>query len=262
MKKSRNLRSTADDDPLKKWMGRMNDQRNPDREGASSRMVFNSDKSMTVCFMKSRGGIFSEALFRGVTYSSKYLLEGDAVVKFDDLKAWKAATANIPHKDLCNKTAYGTAMGGRSPRHASEYWKKSAKWPTFLREHPNPSFVETLDHIKQQKFPQVGPLTAMLMAEDLVYAGVAEFPSDEEFAEVALGMKKGACWALDAFNALPDYQGYVTPNNVEAFINLYHDLKALLATTGDDDLLPDIFVFEHLCCKMYRAFSKGKLSLF
>ncbi|KLO05480.1 hypothetical protein SCHPADRAFT_946875 [Schizopora paradoxa] len=247
LRRSRKLRNprvaAKSKDPLITWMGKKNDQRNPNREGAPSRRVFKSDDTITEEFVRSKGGFFSVTSFRAITYSSNYLLEGNGRVRFDDLKSWKAATGGVQANDLCNKNAYGPAMGGRSPKYASEYWRKSSTWVTFLKDHPNPTFQETLDHINKQDLSQVGPLTAMLMAEDLVYAGVVQFPSDEEFANIALGMKKGASWALDAFNALPDYQGYVTAANAEAFVTLYHDLKALLLSTGDEDLLPDIFSF-------------------
>lgn len=253
----RSARPFMDEDlPLNdqcQWIASSEDQRNPLREHSKSRSIFTNSSSINLDFLRTRGGLFSTILFRGITYNSDFLFKYQ-LVAFASLEDWMSATKGIASKKICNMKAYGARpISGRSKDLASSYWDKTANWETWLRDNPNPSFTDLHQFIHTCNFNQVGDLLALLVAEDLYYGGICGGPDPHDFAKEVLKMGKGAFKAFKHFNILPDSTNPSSVQNINAFVDAYQAVLDNLTISGDEDLLPDIIVFEHLCCKIFRA---------
>ncbi len=244
-----------------KWILAKDDQRNPLRENAQSRSIFVQDPHITPDFLRTRAGLFSLIVFRAITFNSSFLFE-QQLVAFDSLQEWKDAVEGLPEGDVCNMLAYGQAMGGRSSKKASSYWEKTSEWESWLQKNPEPSFEDMHSFIADCNFSQVGDLTCILATEDLYYGEVCSAPDLRLFAHDILKMKKGAYKALNAFNVLPntDPNFATCDQNVDSFLNVFQALQNELELTDDEALVPDIIIFEHLCCKVYRAWLKNMLT--
>lgn len=245
---------------LCKWITADNDKLNPLREYAKSRSLFRNDSGINSSFLHTRAGLFSVVVFRAITFNSAYLFRYKRAA-FRSLDDWEKAIRGVPGKDVCNMRAYGQPISGRSHHLASTYWEKCITWEQWLKKHPTPSFEELHNYIKFLNFSNVGDLLAILITEDLYYGDVCDPPNQCSFAQTVLKMSKGAQDILTHFHVLPNTHTIDSKDNIDAFIDTYHALSESLQLTEDDDLLPDIMVFEHLSCKIDRAWKANKLAL-
>lgn len=241
------------------WIRAHDDQRNPLREYAQSRRIFRADTRITTDFLRTRAGLFSLIVFRAITFNSDFLSEWGRVF-FTSLSDWRDTVQSVPAGiEICNMCAYGQPIAGRSMDHASVYWELVAQWEPWLATHPHPSFEDVKGFISATNFPQVGELLGMLVAEDLYYGGVCTAPQTSIFAANILHLGLGSARVLQLFNILPNMDQLNCEENEEALLDVYQDLLSYLEGEGEDDLMPDIIVFEHLCCKVYRAWKAGML---
>ena len=113
------------------------------------------------------------------------------------------------------------------------------------RTHP-------LDH---STFHHIGPLTQLLIAGDLVYAGIIAPPTVKEMGCLIASLSKGALQGLIALNLLhPADKGDDSyPDKVtDAFATLYKHLKGSLESDQWTKMGMDVLVLEHSLCKFKR----------
>ena len=113
------------------------------------------------------------------------------------------------------------------------------------RTHP-------LDH---STFHHIGPLTRLLIAGDLVYAGIIAPPTVEEMGSLIASLSKGALHGLIALNLLrPAEKGddLYTEKVTDAFATLYTHLEGSLESEQWKKMGMDVLVLEHSLCKFKR----------
>ena len=112
---------------------------------------------------------------------------------------------------------------------------------------------------KRTKFPQVGDLTAYLLAVDFVYHGHCLCPSLEDLSKVVADLNKGAVHAMQHLGIVSQYavkndkvmKSQVRTDAPAAFQELYREVAALWQQT-DKQFDFDMFVLEHTLCKMQK----------
>jgi hypothetical protein len=249
----------------------------PFREQAPSRIASRSSTGpYHGNIIMQKKGLFSAAIWRGCTYRSGFARErGIGVFEnsfhlLDEVDAViRGSGGTIKGRDstyFCRKNAYGQPAGGRCIEVCSVYWSciEEFEWADFSRS--NPTFVECMEAFRPpgkeaSRFPQLGPLGALLLTGDMAYAGVCQKPTDMECARLMLKVDRGGLGGLKrlglAPEPLPSRTG-LSEASVEAIRDglqeLYDGVRRLLASLGFTDEL-DFILLEHMLCKLQRAFS-------
>ena len=278
----------------------------PFREFALSRAMYLLGLQDDPVDFATQAGFFSELLFRGVTYHSKYIMNNKPPkVVFRSLSDWtstmESVKADLQKTDaevelyFCTTQAYGSSpCSSRSTKNASKLWDAAGLWVTFLAKYKTlnrkPSFKETLAFFRRKDMDAlmygIGDLMHMLIigesrlcashstdvlctSGDMIYAGVVETPSDDEFLRFFLETKKGAYDGLVALNLVqpaskkagPFRSGEADPIDaqVDTAKSLYNYIRTKLSSVHKQYLLPDMIHFEHLLCKILRLVSSGPL---
>ena len=264
---------------LSKHISKASDSYSPFREQATSRKFAKQEVSSDVDYIRTREGIFSATVFRGITFGAKFLnsseYSGQRRYKFSNLQEFDTLTEIVPSKDLVNKTVYGTATG-RDPSFAPVYWEFSEYWNTWLKQNDGDiSFITLysffsknnvllLDKNKKVSFnyPEFGKLNATMIAIDLHYAGLYECPSIETFASHIVSLDLGALKALNHLHITPNQLKKSHANSlsvIDLIVTLYSRVGELLGSKKER-LMPDPFHFEHTLCKMTKA-SNAKIKV-
>lgn len=103
-------------------------------------------------------------------------------------------------------------------------------------------------------FTQVGDLIRLLVAGDLVYAGIFQGPTLEEMGAVITKVNKGAIAGLKKLGALPDQQDKHTSDQVDkALSDVYNSLRSGLTQEEWKDMGMDVLTLEHSLCKYKRV---------
>ena len=111
------------------------------------------------------------------------------------------------------------------------------------------------DPLSHSAFHQIGPLTRLLIAGDLVYAGIITPPTVDEMGSLIASVSKGALQGLIKLNLVPPANkgDDMYPEKVtRAFTTLYHDLKGSLTSDEWKRMGMDVLVLEHSLCKFKR----------
>lgn len=111
------------------------------------------------------------------------------------------------------------------------------------------------DPLTHSTFHQIGPLTRLLIAGDLVYAGIIAAPTVEEMGGLVASTSKGALQGLIELNLLRPMEkgdGSYPDKVIHAFTSLYHNLKESLTSEEWKRMGMDVLVLEHSLCKFKR----------
>lgn len=239
------------------WISTKDDIRNPFREAATSRSIFLTS-DIDTDFLRTRAGLFSLLIHRGVTFGSQFLID-KRIVKFQTFQDW-VQMSQFEEDYVCNLCAYGQPIGGRGSRHAQTYWDLTGDWEVWIGAFKPqlPSFKNLFQMLESLGLPQFGPLLIFLLAGDLVLGGVACFPSQEEFGATVLEVNKGPIRLLEAFHVVPENRsGRISEDCIRSFVEVYRLAKESLLSTGEAELMPDLFSYEYACCKAWRALQAG-----
>lgn len=126
------------------------------------------------------------------------------------------------------------------------------------------NFVAWLETVKFQDgrnaFRLVGKLTRVLIAGDLVYAGMLDEPTVDEMGVMIAKISKGGIGGLRYLNLLPPHiPGYpFTPTQVlNAYTIVYNRLKEALDSEEWNEMGMNTLVLEHSLCKVKRMEKAG-----
>lgn len=249
----------------------------PFRERAPSREFMLGDISpFSLSLARTRKGLFSAALWRGITYNSQFSHETSPV--FDDLTDWNNRLASKAYRPaelglsdhrtyFCDKLAYGHINGGRKVELADQYWidSDSAEWTSMLDAGIIP-FMDCYHFFtgpSTHRFLHIGPLAGYLITADYVYAGLVEKPSIEEMGEIIWKLNKGGAKGLSKLGiylpaaAAKGVRRGGKEDCIKAFECVYSYLSTHLSQEKQKRMGFDVIMVEHLLCKYHRAVSKG-----
>lgn len=138
----------------------------------------------------------SLAVFRGLTFDAPAMDRHDGL--FHTESDWQTFASSQAAEDLVNTHALGQ-WNDRCVDNFESIWTEAVKVHDFLVPSGHSfcpiSFTKVnrfLGRKSKVSLPQFGKLLSMLYAEDLVYAGLAEYPPLEEFADFVRRLNKGA----------------------------------------------------------------------
>lgn len=247
----------------------------PFRERAPSREIMLGDISpFSPSLVRTRKGLFSAALWRGITYNAPFSHETSPV--FDDLVDWNnrlISKANRPaeldileRSYFCDMSAYGHLNAGRKVELAEQYWadSESAEWTSMLAAD-SISFMDCYRFFTGSgtpRFLHIGPLAGYLITADYVYAGLVEKPSVEEMGEIIWKLNKGGVKGLSKLGVYVPAeaeQGVRREGKEEckqAFECIYSYLSIHLSKEKQLRMGFDVIMVEHLLCKYHRAVSQ------
>ena len=228
----------------------------PFREHAPSRLnVLQDNGPFSPQLMQTCTGIFSSAVFRGITFGTDFSRSGP--VTFDSLDDWNSATEGLSVEKYCCRSAYGQCNPGRVPALAESYWTTATKgeWEALFQSTPQVPFLNGYDFLLSNRFPQLGPLGAYLLAADYAYAGAFAWPSSDDISAVIRSINKGAASGLQRL-------GFVTRTKTKKpgidgtrkGVDLAREWISgeVILREGDPAIVNDIVV-EHSLCKLMRA---------
>jgi hypothetical protein len=211
--------------------------------------------------LRTSEGFSNILMYRGVLYGSSYATHD--VRWFNTLHEWQQYYTNSKEKNkdidkyFVNICAYGFNNKARSVDCIAEYWIQNKRWTSFIERNPNVAEVYAFLTAKKSKkeefkkvFPNIGPLTALLICGDLIEAGVMEMPSIKEWAHLVFKVGKGAAEGLIRLNLLP--RKYSEDQIFQAFDGLH---RFLLENISDADralMGYNIIMLEHGLCKFTR----------
>ena len=211
-------------------------------------------------------------MFHAVTYSTSYLFTFPTLIK--DLDAWNASVAyaksTIPDAAyrkayFCDACVYGSGTS-RSIDIVPDLWQAADLFWPQLMSMPKMSFTDfwqwlakkkydkhsNLAHKGKKIFPQFGLLISYLLMVDYAYAGLVSPPSMAELANIVKHINAGGVHGLQLLGLLDMASGSTLSNNSiqKAFEDFYHFLDSSLTLEEKMDTGFDIFVVEHLLCKI------------
>lgn len=256
------------------------DQFLPFREHAPSRIRFKSpDGPFHESVVRTRSGLFSALIWRGITFTAPFSLERKMV--FRNLQEFQEEVSEVGHSQsdsgyTCNQRAYGIYNKFRSPELAKDYWEATGKhnWSSFVKNHTVP-FTDCYQQFFRPgkapvRFPQIGPLAAYLLTADYVYAGVVDPPTLDEISDVVRCINRGAASCLEHLGLIGPRvknkrsQGYSMPNEAECrgAIRKIHQVLTSVISIEEQQYLPvDGILVEHISCKFSRCVGKGIIKL-
>ncbi len=250
------------------------------------RVVMGSDGPYHPANVRKPGAFASCVINRALTFNTPAVKDDGNPTLFSNESEWEAfkEARNFVKDDpqslayFFNMTCYGTAQGTRygGMRDIDVYFAAEKDWEKLLSEcQGKVPFTRFFRWAKQQvkradkrstperplgprlqsRLPQVGKLTALLLAGDLSYSGVVQSPSAEEVAVVI--HKNG----LGSLMGLVD-TGQIISKDVSqeevvgAFQELLNYLQETIAQEDQDLVGLDAIMVEHLLCKFQRVHSQ------
>ncbi len=244
----------------------------PFREKAPSRVKITSPEGpFTRGRIRTRAGVFSALVFRGILFKTRALLEKGHSGYFANFEEWEEFEASCQAEleadpeYLCNPCPHG-AQRWRSAGHAKAYWLASEIVHRKIEE--GASFEDLMGFVARGKLkgkkccPAFGPLLAYLFCVDLCIAGSLAAPSAEELGKIVCDLSKGARGGLAKLSLVPDkpakrmmgVQKSAEEEVVsEAFAEIYDFLQTSdrMARTRERVGI-SIFDVEHSLCKLSR----------
>jgi len=203
-----------------------------------------------------------------------YLFTFPTLIK--DLNAWNASVAHakstIPDAAykkayFCDACVYGSGTS-RTIDIVPDLWHAADLfWPqlTSMQKMSFKEFWQWLAKKKYDKhsdlackgkkiFPQFGPLISYLLMVDYTYAGLVSPPSMAELAAILKHINAGGVCGLQLLGLLDMVSGStLSKESIQnAFEEFHHFLDSSLTPEEKMGTDFDIFVVEHLLCKISR----------
>ncbi|KIY61361.1 hypothetical protein CYLTODRAFT_327312, partial [Cylindrobasidium torrendii FP15055 ss-10] len=231
------------------------DGRLPFREMAPTRQHMLSDTRFShATAVDALGVIRSLVINQGLTFNT---------AKCQDHSPWFASEADWytfrgsgeggDKAQYVNKLAYGRT-NGRSSSNFGTLWTQSKALYDELRkqEHGRAPFQYVLGLLRRRcHIKTFGDLTSLLLAEDMVYAGLVAKPTLDEFAIVVGKLRKGAAKALMSLGLVSAKAS--TQEIAVAFVKVYNSVNNSLTQDEKDLMRFDMFMVEHALCKMQKC---------
>lgn len=273
----------ADPSLVEKFVLGGKDQYCPFRETSPSRNIFvKISKALNLDFRRKQA-FYNLLTFRSITFSSKLLLEpkdaeGIALsevparfVYFPSVESFEDLKAEQGKGQMLEPMAYGQSISQRHMAydHPELLWRAAQRWEEAYEQLPEDTVMSFTDAVElfgkedmHNNMPSFGKLIGTLLLGDLVYAGVVEEPTPEQFIRHFLVINLGANMALHSMKyvlrlSTVQPQMLASEDRVQAVLLLYHYIRDKLKDSGEEDLMPDVIHFEHLLCKVQRLESRG-----
>jgi hypothetical protein len=178
---------------------------------------------------------FYEERFTGFTSLFSFLCSEDDPDLVEDLDTYKPAV-------------------GRGKKPVARKKKKAGGW--LRRKKLQENSIEDEDVSDKPKFPNIGPLTALLICGDLAMAGFVEKPTVKQMAKLIFCLEKGALLGLERLGLVPPKATF--EEVLTCFSFLYDYLDANLS--HEDKLLIhfDVITLEHGLCKYTHLVKPSK----
>ncbi|KAI0665425.1 hypothetical protein C8Q78DRAFT_995566 [Trametes maxima] len=230
-----------------------------------------SDKGMLHSTRVNEPGVIASLwLLRGIFYRTRFSSEHPDSLFFRDYNHWQETYKRIcadpqiaafnQDKDryFCNARAYGQATT-RSTENAQAYFEGEPAWlEMFKFKEPGwrMPYIEAYRFTQRVQrghkiLPQLGPLTGMLIAADLVYAGKVAMPSAEEMGEMVYLLDRGASTCLRFFRLLD--RSSDKESVIFVFTSLYNKVYSSFTEAERSTMTFDPIMFEHSLCKYQRC---------
>ncbi|KIY61542.1 hypothetical protein CYLTODRAFT_426126 [Cylindrobasidium torrendii FP15055 ss-10] len=230
------------------------DSRLPFREHAPTRHHVRTDARF--CGLHTDdvlGVVRSLVINRGLTFNTEMVFTHGAW--FDSPDDWASfrGTSSKDEPKYVNKMAYGRTQG----RHSDNFgllWEQSEALANAIKSVPigKMTFTRALYLMRKPcHILSFGGLTSLLLVEDLVYAGLVEMPSLEEFAKEAARLKMGAVSAMTEMSLVAN--GASTAECSAAFVRVFNYLDDVLTAEQKAKMSFDMFMVEHALCKFTRC---------
>ncbi|KAJ7151825.1 hypothetical protein C8R43DRAFT_1067402 [Mycena crocata] len=231
------------------------DHRMPFREhGPSYKSICRDGGPFSSDWIHTRAGFFSALIFRGVTFHTPFALEHPL---FRNHEEWKAAIHGRPVSDYVDQAAYG---GFPNPKRESgvhetvqRYWDmtgipQNTAWLTCTTKSTYRKFFDFV-----LRFPQIGTLTAQLLAADYALHGIINMPGTQEMGIIVHKINKGAVGGLIALGFLPANTSLSESDVVKAFESLYGYLDTNLTQDEKTTVNFGPILLENSLCKIGRV---------
>lgn len=233
---------------------RNSNKKSPFRDLAKSRRtILRNAGPFDTSHLKSRAGLFSTLVYRGITHNTQFL-EDHVEVYFKNLQQFKERLKAYPRKEesfFCNTNAYG-AWTDRTPDNAAVYWTLSGK-PEFNEWliRSKPTTFSALVNLIQKHAPAFGPLSSYLLAADYAIAQVVPMPSMEEMGRLIFAIDKGGKKGMKLLG-FPVSSGEEV---ADGFVELDRRIRQSLGEDRLQKMGYNCFVLEHILCKHDRLHS-------
>jgi hypothetical protein len=207
-------------------------------------------------WIRTRAGFFSALVFRAITFGA---LAGQLPPGlFKTLQDWRTFLKlhqGKGRKWLCVENAYGPWQKNRTPSLASDLWQSSSLWSGFIAKEVNfDSLIDFLTKDHPGKFPNIGPLTAFLLAGDYAHTPLIPMPTPEVIGKHIHNMKKGAYDGLQRLGLLhTTYKKNDASATVEKFQLLYNFLDNRLTAEEKSLIVFNGLMLENALCKYKRS---------
>lgn len=214
---------------------------------------------------RTRESIFSIALFRGITFGAPILFS--APRQYDSLEEWNATVEQHKHQGvegfLYLSKAYGVPNAARNPvKHpevAKKYWEASASWEKLIGkglldfETCLKYFRDSKDKNNAMLWPHIGPLTAVLLTEDLSYSdpSLVKPPTVNDMGKAIYDLQLGARDALVYMGLIGNKA--TLAETQEAFQEVYDFVNEAFSEEDKMVMRFDAIMVEHALCKFKRA---------
>jgi len=239
------------------------DKYNPFRELAPSRLRLKARGGpFSEELVRTTTGIFSAVVWRAITFSTQFAMEGPIV--FTSSRDFDQKCKAMGKKDksyFCDMSAYGSCNPKRCIENASIYWEslQGGRWEAFVGTR-KVAFKDCYDFFLCPKgdnlFPQLGPLSAYLLTADLSYSGVVEPPTLEEIADTICDLDKGAASALRRMRLVPLKDHSNKQAYRQAVKSVYETVLNLIPNEEHSSLFVDFILIEHMLCKFSRSYDR------
>jgi hypothetical protein len=252
----------------------------PFREHAPSRIRSKSeDGPFHNSVARTRSGLFSALIWRGITFTAPFSLERKMV--FHSLQEFRDEVHDVrcSQKDtayICNKRAYGVYNKYRSPERAQDYWEATGEhdWSNYVKNNTVP-FTECYQEFFRPgkapvRFPQIGLLAAYLLTVDYVYARIVDPPTLDEIADVVRSINRGAASGLERLgligardkNKRTQVSSMPNVRECRGAVRKIHEVLSSVISIEEQEYLPvDAILVEHILCKFSRCVREGIIKL-
>jgi hypothetical protein len=217
--------------------------------------------------LRTPEGFWNVLTFRGVTYGSPYA-ENDLrwFDSYDEWADYHGKSNNTVNGNklryFVNVCAYGFNNKHRKIENIEIYWEERYRWTSFLEGNPNVNETYrflTESHTKGERkkaFPNIGPLTALLVCGDLIELGILNMPAIEDWALLIYDVRKGATIGLQSLALLGE--SFTKEEVIDAFTRLNAFLVQNLSEEDMELMGYNIVMLEHGLCKFTRILTKAE----
>jgi hypothetical protein len=219
--------------------------------------------------LRSPEGFWNVLTFRGVTYGSPYAEK--QLQWFDTYDEWADYYARSNNTVKGNKQryfvdvcAYGFNNKHRKIENIKTYWEERHRWTAFIEGNPDVKqtyrFLTQIHkegvNLHKKVFPNIGPLTALLVCGDLIELEILDMPPIEDWAKLISDVQKGATTGLQSLALLGNT--FTSEEVVDAFTKLNAFLMQNLSEEDMELMGYDMVMLEHGLCKFTRILTKAQ----